>query len=45
MPLADKERAATHVLRNDGTEADLAAEVDRVWAAILADPEDAPRRQ
>jgi dephospho-CoA kinase len=35
LPLAEKERAATHVIRNDGTEAELEARVDAVWKAIL----------
>lgn len=34
LPLADKEKVATHVIRNDGTEAELAARVEEVWRAI-----------
>jgi dephospho-CoA kinase len=34
MPLAEKERAATAVIRNDGTSAELAAETARVWDAL-----------
>ncbi|MEQ1503226.1 MAG: dephospho-CoA kinase [Myxococcota bacterium] len=34
LPLADKERVATHVIRNDGTLDALRTEVDRVWDAI-----------
>ncbi len=34
MPLAEKERHATHIIRNEGSTAELEAEVDRVWAEI-----------
>lgn len=34
MPLADKERVATAVIRNDGSAADLAAETARVWEGL-----------
>ena len=35
-PLADKLAAATYVIDNDGPREDLAPQVDRVWAALLA---------
>ena len=35
-PLADRLAVATHVIRNDGTREDLDAEVDRVWASLVA---------
>lgn len=35
LPLAEKERVATHVIRNDGTLADLEARVDEVWSRIV----------
>ncbi len=38
MPLAEKERHATHIIRNEGSTADLAAAVDRVWADITGSP-------
>jgi dephospho-CoA kinase len=34
LPLAEKERRATWVIRNDGDAGALAREVDRVWAEI-----------
>jgi dephospho-CoA kinase len=34
LPLAEKERVATHVIRNDGTLDDLVAAVDATWAAL-----------
>jgi dephospho-CoA kinase len=36
LPMADKERVATHVIRNEGDLLALEAEVDRVWGDILA---------
>ena len=35
-PLADKLAVATYVIDNDGPREDLAPQVDRVWAALLA---------
>lgn len=35
MPLAEKERHATHLVRNERSTADLQAEVDRVWNEIV----------
>jgi dephospho-CoA kinase len=37
LPLADKERLAHHVIRNDGDLVDLARQVDSVWDRIAAD--------
>jgi dephospho-CoA kinase len=34
MPLAEKERVATQVIRNDGTPAEFEAAVERAWRAI-----------
>lgn len=34
-PLADKLAVATHVVHNDGPEADLAPQVDRLWTALV----------
>lgn len=34
LPMADKERVATHVIRNDGTLDDLRIRTAEVWAAI-----------
>jgi len=36
MPLTEKEKAATHILRNDGTEAELREEVRKCWAILSA---------
>lgn len=36
LPLAEKERVATHVIRNDGSIEALEAAVDATWAAVLA---------
>jgi len=36
MPVAEKEKLATAVIRNDGDLAALAAEVDRAWARVAA---------
>lgn len=38
LPLADKERVATHVIRNDGDFDALRAAVDAVWAAVAPSP-------
>jgi dephospho-CoA kinase len=35
LPLAEKERLATVVLRNDGDEAALQAAVEAAWAQIV----------
>jgi dephospho-CoA kinase len=34
LPLADKEAVATHVVRNDGTRAELEARVREVWGLV-----------
>jgi len=36
MPLTEKERVATEVIRNDGDRATLEVETDRAWAALRA---------
>ena len=36
-PLADKLAAATHVIRNDGSLRDLAAQVDRLWDELTGE--------
>lgn len=36
LPLAEKERAATHLIRNDSTLAELEARVEQVWDQILS---------
>lgn len=38
LPLADKEKVATHVIRNDGDRAALEARTREVWAVISRDP-------
>jgi dephospho-CoA kinase len=39
LPLAEKERVATHVIRNDGTLAELEARTLEVWRAIDPGPQ------
>ena len=34
LPMADKEKVATHVVRNDGDLDALESQVDRLWAAL-----------
>jgi len=41
LPMGEKERVATHVIRNDGDLDALEAEVDRVWAEIVGDAREA----
>ena len=36
MPMADKERLATHVIRNDGDLAELRAQTENTWTKIVA---------
>jgi dephospho-CoA kinase len=45
MPLAEKEKAATDLIRNDGTLAELEAETARVWAAVVARLADAQAKR
>jgi hypothetical protein len=35
MPIPEKQARATHVIANDGSLAELDAEVDRFWSAAI----------
>jgi dephospho-CoA kinase len=38
LPMSEKEKVATYVIRNDGTPADLEARTLEVWALVVGSP-------